>query len=333
VSQINTGAQTIHRPERTKVELSDAVEIREALENTYGVRLRLHENRMRNPDERLTHERVDVGSFAIEHVHFPGDIEVSPDPLNRVLALWNSAGKLEGHCDGIKGEAAPGEVCMIAQPDLPHYAHVEDVTVTLLLLDPAVVASVATGLPLDQAARSIRFDEFRPVSRAAAHLWKSTVEYVKNGLLADDAAATPLVLGQASRLLAAVMVSTFPSNLTIDESRLDRVDGTKPALLRRAIEYMDANVDNDIALADIADAIHVTPRAVQYMFRKHLDTTPLQYLRRVRLHHAHQDLLRADRMHDTVTAIAARWGFMHSGRFAVLYRQVYGQSPHTTLRG
>ena len=89
---------------------------------------------------------------------------------------------------------------------------------------------------------------------------------------------------------------------------------------------------NDIALADIADAVHVTPRAVQYMFRRHLDTTPLNYLRQVRLHHARQELLGADRRHETVTAIAACWGFMHTGRFAVLYRQTFGESPHETLR-
>jgi hypothetical protein len=32
-----------------------------------------------------------------------------------------------------------------------------------------------------------------------------------------------------------------------------------------------------------------------------------------------------------VTGIAARWGFAHTGRFAVLYRPMYGQSPHHTL--
>jgi transcriptional regulator GlxA family with amidase domain len=154
---------------------------------------------------------------------------------------------------------------------------------------------------------------------------------VKNSVLAHDAMTTPLVIGHASRLLAAVTLSAFPSSAGAQESRYDRTD-SRPILLRRAVDYMDRHADSDIALADIADAIHVTPRAVQYMFRKHLDTTPLAYLRTVRLHRAHQDLLRANRMDDTVTAIAARWGFMHSGRFAVQYREVYGQSPHTTLR-
>jgi AraC-like DNA-binding protein len=33
----------------------------------------------------------------------------------------------------------------------------------------------------------------------------------------------------------------------------------------------------------------------------------------------------------TVSEIAQRSGFAHTGRFAVLYRQTYGQSPHATL--
>jgi AraC-like DNA-binding protein len=221
---------------------------------------------------------------------------------------------------------------MVSQPDLPHYSHTEDVSVTSLLLEPSVMASVAGGAPIGHAQQPIRFDDFRPVSASSAQLWKATVDYVKNSVLADDAMTTPLVIGHVSRLLAAVTLSAFPNTLSASEMRYDRTDAN-PVLLRRGIDYLERNVGNDVALGDIADAIHVTPRAVQYMFRKHLDTTPLQYLRRLRLHRAHQDLLNCDRAHDTVTAVAARWGFMHSGRFAVMYRETYGQSPHATLRG
>ncbi len=40
----------------------------------------------------------------------------------------------------------------------------------------------------------------------------------------------------------------------------------------------------------------------------------------------------ANRATVTVTQIANKWGFAHIGRFATYYRQVYGQSPHATLR-
>ena len=33
----------------------------------------------------------------------------------------------------------------------------------------------------------------------------------------------------------------------------------------------------------------------------------------------------------TITAIAARWGFHHPGRFAALYRDTYQRTPYSTL--
>lgn len=312
--------------------MSDAAEIRRFLDSVYGASLRLKDNGTRGPDEPLTHSRIDVGPFIVEDVHLPGDVESAPDPLNRVVVLWATEGRVESRCDGLKTEAAAGEVTLLAQPDLPHQGRAQDLRVTSVLLDPSVVAGVAAGLPTAQATLPIRFSDFRPVDAASSRPWKDTVNYVKNCVLVDDIMATPIVLGHASRMLAAVMLSTFPSTTMSHELPHDRNDH-RPVLLRRAIEYVDSNAGNDIALADIADAVHVTPRAVQYMFRRHLDTTPLNYLRQVRLHHARQELIAADRRHETVTAIAARWGFMHTGRFAVMYRQTFGESPHETLRG
>ncbi len=331
MSYINKATSATRRPNRTSVAIPATDDIGEALDRLYGAPLRTQHIRSDDTGPSLTHDRVDAGPFAIEHIRLPGEFEFSPDPLGRVVALWATAGRVEGRCDGVKGEASAGEVAMVSQHDRPHYCRSEDLSVTALLLSPAVVASVAAGVPAGRAPRSIRFDDFRPVTAAAARLWMSTVEYVENSVLADDALATPLVIGHASRLLAAVTLSTFPTTAGAEDSDQDRID-TRPALLRRAVDYLDRNADNDIALADVAEAIHVTPRAVQYMFRKHLDTTPLQYLRDLRLHRAHQDLLNGNRTNDTVTAIAARWGFMHSGRFAVLHRETYGQTPHTTLR-
>lgn len=332
VSSIANTAQ-IHRPERTQVEISDAADADEFLEDLYGVRLRLsrkHVDHIEGP--LLTHARIDVGPFSIDEVYSAGYLEASPDPLNKVVAFWAASGQVYGECDGLAGEAQAGDIALASQPHLPHRARAQDACVTSVVLDQSVVAGVATGLPSGQAPLPVRFSSFQPVDAVAARLWKDTVSFVKRGMLADDTITTPLVLGHVSRMLAAVTLSTFPNTAATGPTPHDHTD-IKPVLLRRAMEYMDANATNDIGLADIAEAVHVTPRAVQYMFRRHLETTPLQYLRRLRLHYAHQELFTGDRMVDTVTDIAARWGFAHAGRFAVLYRQTYGQSPHATLRG
>jgi transcriptional regulator GlxA family with amidase domain len=107
----------------------------------------------------------------------------------------------------------------------------------------------------------------------------------------------------------------------------------QPPLLRRAMDYIHSNAHEDITLADISAAVNVTPRSVQYMFRRHLHTTPLEYLRRIRLDRAHRELQAADPSSDTVMAIAGRWGFSHAGRFSSVYKQAFGRPPSATLRG
>jgi transcriptional regulator GlxA family with amidase domain len=101
--------------------------------------------------------------------------------------------------------------------------------------------------------------------------------------------------------------------------------------VRRAISFIEAHPDQDISVADIAAAACVTTRAVQLAFRRHLNTTPTGYLRRIRLDYAHRELLAADPERDTVTAVAYRWGFPSASRFAVHYRAAYGVLPSHTL--
>lgn len=106
----------------------------------------------------------------------------------------------------------------------------------------------------------------------------------------------------------------------------------QPRMLRRALDFIRDNAQYDITIRDIASAADVTPRAIQYAFREHMDTTPLEYLRRIRLERAHRELKSADPAYDTVTSIAGRCGFSHPGRFSSAYKQVFGTEPSRTLR-
>lgn len=332
VVTITSAAGLTDIPTRTRVEITDPDEAAAFLEAAYGVELRLSIGEpQREGDSLLTHTRVEAGAFAVEDIAIAGDIKSAPDALEKVRVLWVERGMVESNCEGMGRRTGRGEIAMTAQHDLPFESHSVDVKVTSVLLDPTLVASVATGLPEAHAPSTIRFSGFDPVDAATGQLWKDTFSFVKNTMLNADAAASPLVLGQAGRLLAAVTLTTFPPRMTPATHTFDRTDH-HPVLLRRAVEFIESNAANDIALADIADAVHVSSRAVQYMFRRHLDTTPLQYLRNLRLEHAHADLKSGSHLHDTVTAIATRWGFAHTGRFAVQYRQTYGRSPHETLQ-
>ncbi|MFJ9567528.1 helix-turn-helix transcriptional regulator [Streptomyces fuscichromogenes] len=180
----------------------------------------------------------------------------------------------------------------------------------------------------------VRLTSHRPRSEAAGDQLRTTIFYLRDHVLSvPEIAAQPLVVSAAGQLLAASVLAAFPNTAQTDPTGQDR-GGAHPATLRRAIAYIDDHADQPVTVADIAAAVHVTVRTLQYAFRRHLDTTPMAYLRRARLAQAHHDLRAADTRGDaTVGDIAARWGFAHPGRFAALYRAEYGHSPVTTLRG
>lgn len=110
------------------------------------------------------------------------------------------------------------------------------------------------------------------------------------------------------------------------------VHGIGAATVKRATEFIDRHADQNIGLTDIATAACVGPRALQAAFRRHHGTTPMAYLRWVRMERAHDDLVDADPTHgDTVGAVASRWRFHNAGRFAVSYRLRFGRHPSVTL--
>ncbi|MGW2343011.1 helix-turn-helix transcriptional regulator [Streptomyces sp. NPDC001661] len=156
---------------------------------------------------------------------------------------------------------------------------------------------------------------------------------MRDHVLADPSIATqPLIASTAAQYLAAGVLGAFPSTALASPTGTDRHDAHS-ATLRRAVAHIEAHAQEPLTVREIAAAAHVTVRALQYAFRRHLDTTPLGHLRRVRLAHAHDELRAADPTTETVTAIAARWGFHHTGRFAAVYRQAYGRTPFRTLTG
>jgi transcriptional regulator GlxA family with amidase domain len=105
-----------------------------------------------------------------------------------------------------------------------------------------------------------------------------------------------------------------------------------PRTIRAALEIIDAQAHLPLTVSALAARTHVSVRSLQQGFRSHLDASPMEYLRQVRLHRAHQALLDSDPSSVTVAAVAYRWGFTNPGRFAAAHTQRYGESPSETLR-
>lgn len=249
--------------------------------------------------------------------------------LNQVCLVTVHEGSFLDTTDGAHELFGAGETFMIAPFDRPYQGELRSARYTITMFDPALLGEVAaTG---GGTHHDVRLTGQRAINPQANRTLGAAVAYLRDHVLADaTVGGSPLVVATAARHIAAVALAALPNSMG-GETAGDSRDADNRTV-RTAIAFIEGHAHRDIALSDIAASVPVTPRAVQYAFARHADTTPLAYLRQVRLARAHDELRRSDPAATTVTDVALRWGFAHQGRFAAAYRRRYGVPPSTTLR-
>jgi AraC-like DNA-binding protein len=221
-----------------------------------------------------------------------------------VVSSKGDAAIIAAKCDMIF-QSSPGDVRYIVQ--LPHEHIVE-------LLQESEHRRVKELGPL------LRLEFSTPVAtsfhRAVNFIWRQQVVPTRQLRAAYD----EILLHGLARLLAPLLLD-----------RPDRPPDPGPAHIHRACELIRAKAMEPIRVAEIARELGITPRCLQSGFRKHLGTTPHQFLRDCRLDLAHH-MLTASLAGQTTTSIAYDCGFGHLGEFAHAYRSRFGESPSQTLR-
>jgi AraC-like DNA-binding protein len=283
---------------------------------------------------RFLHRRADCGVFAVGMCQHTMTLHGDWDPLDDQLLISHLvSGRFHIRSRRSAVVAAPGDV-FAYDPQATMSVVWSDIRMANVRMPRAAIDRIAgTLIGDDRHLGPVGFDLARPLTEAKALHWKRLMQYVSSDVTSNAAVhSSPIVMGQLFRLIAATALETFP-NTTLDRARYAALPAS-PGSVRRAMSYIEEHAGDDIDLTDIAEAAHVGPRALQRAFRRAVDTTPLGYLRSVRLGRAHEQLAAADGDDGTtVVKVAARWGFGHPGRFAGAYRARYGRSPSETLRG
>jgi AraC-like DNA-binding protein len=104
-----------------------------------------------------------------------------------------------------------------------------------------------------------------------------------------------------------------------------------PSSVVRALGWLKDRLDEPIQLDTLAAAAGVRPRTLEAHFKQYLGTTPLGWVRHMRLARARQQLLSAT-AEGSVTGVALANGFTELGRFATQYRREFGELPSQTLK-
>jgi AraC-like DNA-binding protein len=294
------------------------------LDAVYGTSLRLT-----GPLGRVKHRREDHGTVAFDHITIDASFTFDSDPMPALLVVDVIGGITEYTRDGVTDWVHDGDSVLVSGWDMPfsgssHHQELRATTVT----GEALMAAVADLAP-DYPWQHITFASYMPRSPAAGARWRATVDQLSSHFPdASDVQAH----AEATRLLGHTLLETFPNSVvararTAPAGR-DAPDAT-PSTVERATRIIEAHAFEDLSPGDLARECGISPRSLQYAFRKHLGCTPQDYLRRVRLDLARQSL--RDGSSQSVSDAAARYGFFNPGRFASDYRQVFDENPGQTL--
>jgi len=104
-----------------------------------------------------------------------------------------------------------------------------------------------------------------------------------------------------------------------------------PRHVRRALDYIDANLQNEMCFDALVETAGVSARALYSGFNRFVGMPPQMLVRNKRLDRVRDDLAAAG-AGITVSEIAMKWHFTHLGRFSSDYRKRFGESPRETLR-
>lgn len=221
---------------------------------------------------------------------------------------------------------------LIFRPDLPKKLHYGADSETLaLIIDREKITDFCMKILGRDPDGGLDFDPSVRLEDAVGQRWMRLVRYVEAEISNPNSLvhSVPAVRKQLEQMLMTGLL--FGPRHNLSEALLQPQSAAAPHYVKRAEAFIEHHFAEPISLADIASHVSVSVRSLQNGFHHFRNTTPMAFLRSVRLKYVRSRLMEADPTVSTVTEIAMECGFNHMGEFAAAYKQAYGVHPSDTL--
>lgn len=275
--------------------------------------------------------RAPLVNVSINYLRYGAEVEIDPGALRSFYLIeFPLAGSARVKFAQREVASGPDQATVIS-PSMPFIADwTADCAQIMVKIDRAALEKYVMDVIDRPLAQPIEFEPEWKISSGAGlsfyRLLGHTLNEIEEG---NDLLLNRTLAGEVERALMAYLVHCQPNTYT--DALHAAVAPAAPRYVVRAIEFMHANLAQDISINDLAMAAGVGARALHEGFRRFRSTTPMAMLRAIRLNQARAALLAAAE-HEHVATIAIQSGFTHLGRFSRLYRARFGEMPSQTLR-
>jgi AraC family transcriptional regulator len=210
----------------------------------------------------------------------------------------------------------PGDITITPRGDPKRFQHTGENVVIVIRLSGAFVETVAGDERTIDPRRFEIEENFGTPDAKLVGLGRQVLGVLELGDLAGRLKIDALKVDLATHLLGHYSIA----------SRLLRKPATalSPRKLRRAVDYIDANLREDITLADLAQALSMSPSHFAHAFRQATGSSPHRFVIDRRVERAKSLLLATDL---PITEIAHRIGCASHSHFSMLFHRATGQTP------
>lgn len=282
------------------------------------------------PGQRLdvVHNHLPLGDISVNYLSYGGAVTIQPVPFETFYLLQLPvAGHADIELQSTYFAATPERASLTNPTDRLAMRWSADCGKIIVRIDARAMQRYASALLDRDVGQDIRFSGAVEAMGAGGRLLR-LIRFLADEMQAGECLPGPLVRQQIEQMIVCCLLESQPHS---HERHLPGAAGIAPRHVRRAEDFIEAHAHEPIGIDDISRVAGVSVRTLHKGFRDFRDTSPMEFLRSVRMERAHRDLLEAG-PGICVTEIATRWGFFQFGRFAGRYRDRYGEPPSATLR-
>jgi AraC-like DNA-binding protein len=241
----------------------------------------------------------------------PQNIKANPD--EDLIAYLVESGTVNMEQSGRNIVLRPGEIALYdaASP----FFH--EISAESLLLIRIPRSAIVSRCPKADGMANIKIGDRQEISK----LLGSTMQ--------TAFALPPSAPAIAKARLASALLDTLAAALEMQCGDASTSTSNHDAIHRKALNYIDTHMeDNEVNLAKMAEALHVSERTLFRVFAR-LGTTPMLQLWRSRLEKSHS--LLQEGMVTQVTHAAYQCGFSDVSHFCRMFKKEYGVLPSQVM--
>jgi AraC-like DNA-binding protein len=111
------------------------------------------------------------------------------------------------------------------------------------------------------------------------------------------------------------------------------IDARRRRAFDEIMRFFESDSPEALTLEHVAQAVGISKRSLNYTCHDLFGLSPIELLRISRLNAVRRFLRQAQPGSLSIWKLAGDFGFWHPGRFAIAYRNHFGETPSQTLRG